>query len=131
MRETDRLEQARDAERGEFAREHRLVPRRRHKALRREIVDLVGLGVTNDGGEGMLVEQVRGDDVNAIQQVADPLVRVVRCAAHDADDLVPLLQQQLGQVGSVLPRDARNHGRLPGLPTLCGRFRFRPLCGIL
>ena len=42
-----RLEHARHAERGELAGEHRLRPRRRDEALRREVVDLVGLRVAD------------------------------------------------------------------------------------
>src|SRR6266511_3421234 len=66
-----------------------------------------------------------------VQQVSDPLIGVVRGAPHHADHLVPLVEQQLGEIGAVLPRDAGDDGSLAGLSSLCGLFRFRPLCGAL
>src|SRR5262245_49119730 len=63
--------------------------------------------------------------------MADALVRVVRRAAHHADHLVALGEQQLGQVGAVLARHPRNERGPAGLPGSRARFRFRPLCGVL
>src|SRR5205814_2981611 len=57
-------------------------------------------------------------------QVADALVRVVRSAAHDADDLVPLGEQQFGEIGAVLAGDAGDQGGPAGLLGRAGRLRF-------
>ena len=80
----------------------------------------------------MLVEEVGRHDVHTIEQMANALVRIVRRAAHHPDHLVALRQQQLGEVGAVLPGDAGDDGRLPtptraGLMRPCVQFRFRPL----
>ena len=130
MRETNRLEQARHAEGGELSRQHRLTPGGGDEALGGEVVDFVRFGVTDDGREGMLVEEVGRHDVHTIKQMADTLVRIVRRAAHHPDHLVALRQQQLGEVGAVLPGDAGDDGRLTGrvgLPLPRVLFRFSPL----
>src|SRR5690349_7442848 len=75
----------------------------------------------------MLVQQIGGDDVDAIEQVPDALVGIVRRAAHDADDLVRLPQEELRQVRAVLPGDSGDERRASGLPRPFGRFSFRPL----
>src|SRR5204862_2503148 len=74
--------------------------------------------------ERMLVQKIRGHDVDAIQQVPDPVVGVVRRAADHAHHLVALGEQQLRQVRAVLSRDAGDQRRAPGLPRLGSRFRF-------
>jgi hypothetical protein len=51
----------------------------------------------------MLVEQVGRDDLDPVEQMADALIRVMRRPPDHADDPVSLVQQQLGQVRSVLP----------------------------
>src|SRR5439155_11373117 len=86
--------------------EHRLAPGGGDETLRREVVDLVRLRVAHDRRQGVLIEQVRGHDVHPVQQVADPLVGVVGGAAHHADHLVPLVEQQFGEIGPILPGDA-------------------------
>ena len=58
----------------------------------------------------MLVEQVGMDEVDPAEQVLDPLVAVVTGPADHAGDLVPLGEQQLGEVGAVLAGDAGDHG---------------------
>ena len=127
MPESDRLEEPGHAECRELAGEHRLGPRGGHEALRGEVVDLVGLGVAHHGGQRVLVEEVRGHDLDAVEQVVDPLVGVVGGAAHHADDVVALGQEELGEVGAVLPGDARDQRGAAGLPRSGGRIRFPPL----
>src|SRR5256885_7669412 len=77
--------------------------------------------------KGVLVEEVGRHDVDAIEQVPDPLVRVVRRAAHDAHDFVALGEQQLGQVRAVLSGDPGDERGAAGLPRPGERFSFRPL----
>src|SRR3989449_10776127 len=79
-------------------------------------VDLVRLRVAYHGREGVLVQQVRGYDVHAVEQVSDALVGIVRGTAHHAHDLVALRQQQLGEIRAVLSRDPGDQRGASGLP---------------
>src|SRR2546430_17249367 len=77
----------------------------------------------------ILVQQVRRYDVEAVEQVADSLVGIVGGAAHDADHLVALVEQQLRQVGAVLSgnagyeRGAAGVVPPPGAPWVCALRR--------
>src|SRR5258705_312859 len=75
----------------------------------------------------MLIQQIRRDDVQAIEQVADALVGVVGRATHHADDLVPLREKELGEVGAVLPRDPGDERRAAGLLLPLPRLSFSAL----
>src|SRR5439155_14428454 len=83
-----------------------------------------GGGVLHHGGEGMLVEQIGGDDVDAVEEMADALVGVVGGAPYDAHHLVALGEQQLREVRAVLPGDADDQSGPAGLPDPAGGFRF-------
>ena len=56
--DADRFEEARDAERGDVARQHRLREARHHETLGRQVVDLGGAVLAHDRDHGALVEQV-------------------------------------------------------------------------
>ena len=103
-----RLEHPCDTESGELAGQDGLCPRRTDEALRREIVDLVGLMLPHRVDERMLVEQVRGDELHVIHNVGDALECGRRASPNHADDAVALVEQQLGQVGPVLSGDPRD-----------------------
>ena len=75
-----------------------------------EVVDLVGPRLLQHLGEGVLVEQVGGHDLDPVEEVLDALVAVVAGAAHHADHLVPLGQEDLGEVGPVLAGHAGDEG---------------------
>ena len=111
--DADRLEQAQRAERigvgGVFGR----LEGHRDVALRRQVVDLVGLHLLHDadqvGGIGQVAvvqEQAHVALVRILVQVVDAVGVEDRGAALDAVHLVALAQQQLGQVGAVLAGDA-------------------------
>ena len=102
----DRLEHARDADGGELGGQHRLRPRGRHEALRGEVVDLVRLRGAQRLLQRGLVEQVGLQQLDAARQVRDALERLGARAAHDAVDLVALVEQQLGEVRAVLAGDS-------------------------
>ncbi len=59
-----------------------------------------------------LVEQIAGDELDAILDVRDPLEVHRAAAPHHADHVVTLRQQQLRQVRPVLSRDARDERAL-------------------
>ena len=102
-----RLEHARDAERGELAGEHRLGPRRlRRSSAPRGCRSRRAACRATASVERRLVEQVGRHQLDPVDEVRDALVRRRRAAAHDADDAVALREQQLGEVGAVLARDA-------------------------
>ena len=90
--------------------------RRLHERLGGEVVHLVGPVLAQDRDERGLVEQVarRGVRVehDAVLQVGDALEVRGALAAHHADHLVALVEQQLGQVRAVLAGDAGDQGAL-------------------
>jgi hypothetical protein len=58
-----------------------------------------------------VVEQVSLVQGDLLAQVLDPVELLRRGAPHDPVDGVALLQEQLGQVGAVLPGDAADECR--------------------
>ena len=103
----DALEQARDADAGELGGQGRLDPGDADERHRGEVVDLVGLRGAQRVDERAVVEQVALVQRDAVAQVLDALELLGRRAADHAVDLVALLEQELGEVGAVLARDAR------------------------
>jgi len=65
-------------------------------------------------GERRLVEQVGRHELEPIDQMRDPLVGGGGAPSDDADDAVPLGEQQLGEVGAVLAGDAGDESRWHG-----------------
>ena len=106
MHQPDRLQDPGDAERGELSGEDRLGPGGGHVGLGGEVVDLVRLGVLQHHGEGVLVEQVGRHHLDPVEQMLDPLVAVMAGATHHADHLVALGEEELREVGAILPGDA-------------------------
>ena len=102
----DRLEHARDAEPVDVAGRDRHRPRVADEALRREVVDLIGLRGLHRVVERALVGHLAGEQRDAVEDVVDALGRRRRGAAHEAEDVVALVEQQLGEVGAVLAGDA-------------------------
>ena len=90
-------------------------------ALRAQVVDLVGLEFVEEldqrhrvGEVAVVREQPNPLLVGVVVEVIDPVGVEARGAADDAVDLVPLLQQQLGQIGAILTRDPGDQGALLG-----------------
>ena len=115
-----RLEHLRHAQRGELARQRRLVPAGRHERLRGEVVDLVRLQIAEEPRERKLVEQVSLVEQDLSLQVRDALELLLRGPAHHSVDFVALRKQQLGEVAAVLSGDpgdqrALGHGESPRL----------------
>jgi hypothetical protein len=54
----------------------------------------------------VLVQQIGRDHLDPVEQVLDPFITVMAGAAHDAYDLIPLGEQELSQIGAILPGDA-------------------------
>ena len=104
----DRLERAGHPKRGELAGQDRLAPRRRDERLRGEVVELVGLHVVDDCRHRRLIEQITRDDLHVADDVLDAFVHLGARAAGHADDAIALFQQQFGEIGTILPRNARN-----------------------
>jgi len=104
--DADRFEDSGHAERGDVAGEHRLREARHHEALRREVVDLGGPVLVHHRDHRALVEQVAGHEGDVVLDVRNALERDGRAAAGHAHHVVALLEQELGQVGTVLAGDA-------------------------
>ena len=101
----DRLEQRRRADGGELRGQHRLLPRHRHERDGREVVDLVRPERAQRANERELVVHVGLDELEAVAHVRE--VRVARrAAAHDAENVVAVVEQELGEQRAVLPADA-------------------------
>ncbi len=111
-----RLEHVRDADGGDVGGQDGLAPGGGDEGLRREIVDLVGLRLLHDAHEAREVAHIAVVQAHAIGD-ADPAQAVivdaaVRGSAHDAMNLVALIQQKLREIGAVLSRDARDERAL-------------------
>jgi hypothetical protein len=85
------------------------------------------LSVLQDDGEGVLVQQVGGDYLDPIEKMLDTFIAVMTGTTHDADYLVTLGKEKLGEVGAILTSDARDersrHGRPGGEVVSYGRAR--------
>ena len=80
----------------------------------REVVNLIGLHFLNDADEVGAVRQVTVMQLEADISVVRVLVQVVDAigikeggSAFDPVHLIAFLQQQFGQIRTVLPRDSR------------------------
>jgi hypothetical protein len=83
------------------------------------VVDLVGLELVEQldqrdriGEIAVVREQAHALLVGVVVEVVDPVGVEARRAPDDAVHLVALLQQELGQVGTVLAGDAGDKGAL-------------------
>ena len=77
-----------------------------HEGLGGQVVELGGACGTQHVDQRPLVEQVRLVQFDAIAQMGDALEAFGARAAHHAVHVVALLEQEFGQVGAVLARDA-------------------------
>ena len=77
-----------------------------------EVVDLVGLGLLDRLDQRGLVGQVRLDQRDIGELVDHRLAAGVALPADQAEDLIALLVEQLGEVSTVLPGDPRDEGSL-------------------
>ena len=108
----DRIQHPRHALGVELAGQQGLVPRRGDERHGGQVVELVRLVLLDGPDEREPVEQVGRVELDAIQQVRDPVEVGMAQSADDAGDLVPVVEQQFGQVRPVLPRDAGDDGAL-------------------
>ena len=96
---------------GHGAGQQRLVPRRFHKGLSGEVVDLVRLHVAQDADERGDVGQVAVDQPHILLDAKPAEFRADDvgggAAPHQAINLIALVQEELRQVGAVLPGDTR------------------------
>ena len=101
----DGLEECSAPDRGELRSEHGLPPRHGHERGRGEVVHLVGSARRQHVDEGELVEHVGLGEVELRAEGGE--VREIRRdrLANDAEDLVALVEQELGQERSVLTGD--------------------------
>src|SRR5262249_15798983 len=122
VRDAERFEHTDHAHRVELCGEDGLLPRRRHEGLRRQVVDLVGAHIAHEVDQRELVEQIGVPELDAIADVRDALEVLGARASYHADDAVPLFEEKLGEIGTVLPRDPRDDGATlhHGAPTSRG-----------
>ncbi len=102
----DRVEDPRHPLRVELAGQHRLVPACRDEGHRRQVVQLVRLHPLDHADERQLVEQVCGVQGEPVEQVLDAGDVRGAGAPDDPRHLVPLLEEQLGEIGPVLTGDS-------------------------
>ena len=91
----DGLQDLRDPERRELARQYRLIPARGHERLRGEIVDLGRLDRNEQGRERVLIEQIALMQVDSLSKMVDPLEFFFRRTTDHAVNFVALFEQQL------------------------------------
>ena len=102
------LEHPRDAQGGELTGQQRLRPTGGHETLGGEVVDFVRPDLLHDRDDRQLVEQIGLVQRDSAVQPLDPLAAFGAGAADHAVDFVALSEQELGQIGAVLPGDAGN-----------------------
>jgi hypothetical protein len=95
------------------------VERHAHVRLGSEVIDLVGLDLVNEAYEARRVGQVRVMQKQAHLLLVGVAIEVVDALgveggrpAHQAVDLVALVEQLLSEEGPVLPGDAGDDGTL-------------------
>ncbi len=99
---THRVEDTGHAQAGHFTGKDRLAERRLHEALGGEIVDLGWAMLAEQVNHRHFVEQIASDQGDFVLDMVDALeVNRARTTNH-ADDVVTLLEQVFGQVGTVL-----------------------------
>ena len=112
------VEQPQDAQRGHVGRVLRHLEGDLDVALRGQVVDLVGSDQLQRAHEAVLVHEVAVVEDQAVADVVDAPGVERAAPAHEPVDLVPLLEEELGEVGAVLARDpgderlARGHADL-------------------
>ena len=121
----DRLEQRRDADRGELGCQHRLLPRHRHERDRREVVHLVRRAGLQRARQRDPVVEVGLDQLDAIRDRGQVRIRGRR-RPGDTGHLVPLRQQELGEQRAVLAADPGDE-RAPRHRPIIGRCQRGPL----
>ena len=111
--DADGFEEAKGAERVGVGRVLRRFKAHLDVALGGEVVDLIGLNLLHDADEVGAVHEVAVVQLQAYVVFVRVLVQVVDAvrvelgsAAFDAVDFVALAEQELGEVGAVLARDA-------------------------
>ncbi len=100
------FEDPRDPLRVELPGQHRLFPGSGHERHGRQVVELVRPNIGEHADQRELVQEIRRPQLNTIEQMFDPPQIGRAGSADDADDLVAFVEEQLGQVGAVLTRDA-------------------------
>ena len=108
-----RLQQSERAQPDHVRGVFRLIERDAHVRLRRQVVHLVGTDLLDDPPQpgpvakiAVMQLQAAGAGSVALAQMIDSPGREARGAAHHPMHLVALLQQRLGEVGTVLSGDA-------------------------
>ncbi len=84
----------------------------RDERHRGEVVDLARPRSAHRIDERALVEEIRLVQRDPGPEVLDALEALGRGAAHEAVDVIALLEQQLREVGAVLPRNASDERTL-------------------
>src|SRR5439155_26447065 len=97
-------------------------PRRHHEALRREVDDVVGPRLLEEGAHREEIAQIGLEQADPVAQVLD----VLRLAppAERADHLGALGERILGEVTADEARDARDEDAHPDHTTTGGRARL-------
>jgi hypothetical protein len=113
--DADRLQQAQRTQCVRIRGVLGLLERHRDVALRRQVVDLVGLDLLDDAGEAARIrhvpvveDQAAALFVRILIEVVNPFGIEQRGAPLDAVHRVALVQQEFGKVCAVLAGDAGN-----------------------
>ena len=117
----DRLQQPEGAHGGHVGRVGGLVETDPHVALGREVVDLRRPDLADQTGEPVAVGHVAVMQnertlhlVDVAVEVLDPLRAKRAGPAHQAVNLVSFVEEQFGEVRTILPGDTRDQGPLQG-----------------
>ena len=104
--DADRLEQRRGTDRCELSGENWLVPRPWDEGGRCHVVDLVRATGLERMDERELIENVGLEQREPVADGDEIREGLRRGAPHNAEDLVPVVEQQLREQRAVLPGDA-------------------------
>ena len=75
-----------------------------------QVVNLVGLGGKDRLDKGCLIGEVGLNDVDEWEVGFESFTSRIALAPKEAEDLVSLRMEELGEVPTVLTRDARDQG---------------------
>ena len=107
---TDRFEERGGRGRDRLKRMRGASPRGGEEGRRGEMVELIGPVIDDGGGQRLGLQQVAVYERDPVAQMLRAAEPIIRRLSREPEDVVALLQQQLGHIGAVLAGDPGDQG---------------------